>query len=654
MSSFQNQENPEIIKTLQNTFGFETFRAGQQKVISKILGPVSCAAIFPTGSGKSLCYQLPALFMPGITLVVSPLISLMKDQLDFLEEKGIAAAKIDSTLQSHEYNQIINNAVNNRLKILMISVERFKNERFRIQLKRMNISLLVVDEAHCISEWGHNFRPEYLKIPSYAAEFNIKTVLLLTATATTEVTKDMCGKFDIPDENIIRTGFYRENLFLNVLPVNPSEKAEKLLKIIGEHKLPAIIYVTQQKTAEKITCLLNEAGINAKAYHAGLKSDERNEIQNSFMEGRCPCIAATIAFGMGIDKSDIRSIIHYDLPKSIEGYSQEIGRAGRDGKPSKCTILGCMDNVNILQNFIYGDTPEKRGVSKLLEMIKNCDEPRIEFMLTSLSKEVDIKPLPLKTLLVYLDLLKIIIPETTYFRDYKFVELMPREEIFSTFDKNRSLFLKSLFENSNKKKKWTHADINVLTKKSHSPRNRVVAALDYMDQQGMISLDSKQAVEVFKISDKKFDVKKICEKIFTLFHKKEISGINRINEMTDFLESKSCLSLRLAAFFNDYPDMEKCNHCSVCMGKTAKLDKLPPADFDRQELMEIFKDFQKLVKNDFSERRLTKYLCGINTPVFFKYKLSKTEHFGIFSNLPFNDVECQIKKLCSNISPEVA
>jgi ATP-dependent DNA helicase RecQ len=273
-------------KQLQTYFGFNSFLQGQEEVIGKVLEYQSAAAIFPTGAGKSLCYQLPAMLLPGMTLVVSPLLSLMKDQLDFLLARNIAAARLDSTLAKDEYNAILESAKNSELKILMISVERFKNERFRSHLQKMKVSLLVVDEAHCISEWGHNFRPEYLKLPAYQKEFGISQTLLLTATATEQVRDDMCAKFNILKDNVFVTGFYRDNLFLQVTPTETSEKKNRLLQRIRETpKDPTIVYVTLQKTAEDVAEFLCANKINAHPYHAGMENEKREEIQNKFMDG---------------------------------------------------------------------------------------------------------------------------------------------------------------------------------------------------------------------------------------------------------------------------------------------------------------------------------------------------------------------------------
>ena len=291
---------------LKNFFGFDSFKKGQKEVIENVINNQSAAAIFPTGAGKSLCYQLPAMLLPELTLVVSPLLSLMKDQIDFLKEKNIPAARLDSTLSREEYDKILEDAKQGKLKILMISVERFRNERFRYHLQKINVSLLVIDEAHCISEWGNNFRPEYLKLPTYQNEFSINKVLLLTATATKKVIDDMCKKFALPRINVTVTGFYRKNLFLGISPVKESEKKDNLYKRINESPTsPTIVYVTLQKTAENISDLLKSHKINASPYHAGMKNDERELIQNNFMDGNLDCVVATIAFGMGIDKKDI-------------------------------------------------------------------------------------------------------------------------------------------------------------------------------------------------------------------------------------------------------------------------------------------------------------------------------------------------------------
>ncbi len=296
-----------ITSLLTRHFGFDRLRPGQEAVISRLLAGKSAAAIFPTGAGKSLCYQLPALALPHLTLVISPLLALMHDQLAFLRSKGIAAATLDSSQTAEESRRVMQQASDGKLKILMISVERLKNERFRRFIAHIPLSLLVVDEAHCISEWGHNFRPDYLKLPDHRRELAIPQVLLLTATATPAVMADMQAKFAIDRDDLVVTGFYRPNLDLAVLPLAGSARDTWLREELHRNPAaPTIVYVTLQHSAEQCAAQLQASGIRACAYHAGLDPALRSQIQHDFMAGRLDCIVATIAFGMGIDKADIR------------------------------------------------------------------------------------------------------------------------------------------------------------------------------------------------------------------------------------------------------------------------------------------------------------------------------------------------------------
>jgi ATP-dependent DNA helicase RecQ len=634
---------------LQKYFGFNSFKKGQKEVIDKIMKGESAAAIFPTGAGKSLCYQLPAMLLPGMTLVVSPLLSLMKDQLDFLLEHNISAARLDSTLRREEYNKILGKAKSGKLKILMISVERFKKERFRYHLQKMNVSLLVIDEAHCISEWGHNFRPEYLKLPVYRKEFGIKQILLLTATATHRVVDDMCRKLAVPSENVIITGFYRENLFLQITPANESEKNEKLIQRIKESpEAPAIVYVTLRKTAEDVAELLCLNEIKAHPYHAGMKSEERELIQNRFMNGELDCVVATIAFGMGIDKENIRRVIHYELPKSIENYSQEIGRSGRDGEKSFCEILANRDNINILENFIYGDTPEKDSIYKLLYNIKQEVGFIWEVKLTALSNELNIRMLPLKTLLVYLDIEGIITPEFTYFEEYSFkYNCQEPANIVNNFQGERKQFVTAITKQCSTKKTWTYVDIQRILNSYNTDRRRIITALEYFEEKRWIDeLQTKQAIEVYDIKTKDFDAEWIAEKMYNLFKSKEEHEICRINDMIRFFENDSCLSIELAKYFGEDIKKEHCGHCSFCKeGKVtiqSSIELKSLSDFDFEE---ITNEFIGAVREHFSILNLTKFLCGIYTPVFSKLKIKKLPYFGIFERYPFGDVRNSVERI---------
>jgi ATP-dependent DNA helicase RecQ len=626
-------------KLLYNNFGFSDFKAGQKEVISHVLEGKSAIAIFPTGSGKSLCYQLPALQLPELTLVVSPLLALIKDQIDFLQAKNISAVRIDSSLSKEEEQDIMNGIRAKRHKILMVSVERFKNERFRRFLKEIPISLLVVDEAHCISEWGHNFRPDYLKLPAYRDFFKAKQVLLLTATATPKVIEDMRQKFAIAKEDVTVTGFYRSNLNINVLPVVQSKKNEKLLHLLSTRKNESgIVYVTQQKTAEQISNLLSAKGVNAKAYHAGLKSEDRENIQNQFMANEVNCVVATIAFGMGIDKSNIRYVIHYDLPKSTENYSQEIGRAGRDGKKSDCLILANYDNVNVLENFIFGDTPDLSGIKDILSRIKKA-KTSWEIRLNTLPALTNIRILPIKTLLVYMEIRGIIKPQYSYFADYRFSLNSDEKNIIEKFQGERKAFIQAIFNHSSKARKWITVNFDTISQNYATDRNRIVAALEYFDAQGLLNLEAKQMVDVFEVCDSNFEIDELAQELFDSFKKKESAEVNRIREMLNLFESETCLSKNLAGYFGENPEWKKCGHCSVCtsgpvkIAKSIELESL--ANFNYQEICESAK---AKMKDHFSVDLLAKYLCGIAVPIFTRLKLKQEKNFAIFEKYRFSEV----------------
>lgn len=637
----------DLEKELKKYFGFDQFNQGQKEVITKIVEGKSVAAIFPTGAGKSLCYQLPSQLLEHMTLVVSPLLSLMKDQLDFLKSHNISAERLDSSLSKDDYTRILEDARMGELKVLMISVERFKNERFRSHLKRMKISLLVIDEAHCISEWGHNFRPEYLNIPNYQKQFQIPQVLLLTATATNEVALDMCSKLDVSTDNIVNTGFYRENLDIGVIPLSNSSKEDTLLELVNRKvNAPTIVYVTLQKTAEDVASFLQSYGVNAKHYHAGMKNDLREQVQNQFMGDHVQVIVATIAFGMGIDKRNIRCVIHFDLPKSLESYSQEIGRAGRDGLKSDCYLLACKDSVNILENFVYGDTPDLQSIDSLLERVQTQDGNLLEVKSHELVKELNVKNLPLKTLLVYLGIDLLIQPKYTYFEDYTFKYLIDKEQILNSFDDRRRSFISSIFQNSLHKKVWATIDMDAIAKHSGDNRDKVITALEYLNEKSMIELQSKSAVEVYEIINRDFIKTEQATKIYDLFVSKQDTNIQKIHDLLDFFEGDQCISFRLASYFSQSVDDVKCGHCSVCMsGPVSFFVTKDLKNIDGFDFSDMLAEIKMVLADKTSLSMLVKFLCGLESPLFTKLKVKKLEFFGYLESYSVRDVQRKVQEV---------
>jgi len=648
-----------LVPSLQQYFSFDQFRPGQEQTINQLLSGHSALAIFPTGSGKSLCYQLTATHLPNLTLVVSPLLALMKDQLEFLKSKGIAAASIDSSLTPDENQQVMADVRSGKIKILMISVERFKNERFRQFINSVTISMLVVDEAHCISEWGHNFRPDYLKIPQYQQELKIPLVLLLTATATKKVKRDMCSKFDIAEQHVVQTGFYRANLDLNIVPVSAQQKDASLSHLIKQQNGTGIVYVTLQQTAEKVAAYLSQTGLKAAAYHAGFDSDNRKHIQASFMAGQYDVVVATIAFGMGIDKSDIRYVIHYDLPKSIENYSQEIGRAGRDGQPSNCFVLANLDGINTVENFVYGDTPELNGIQAVISNIQNeMQNGQWETQIIPLSNGSNIRQLALKTLLVQLEMMQAIKPMYSYFAEFKIKLLADKHAILSNFNDDRQAFLNQIFEHTQFKKVWGTLNFDSLYQAYGSDRSRVIAALEYLNERNLIELETKGMTEVYQVNSNVISPSALTppdlpENIFNYFAEKEISEIKRIAALVRFFELQTCLSWNLSRYFDDQAAPEKCGHCSVCRQQHAKLAySNTPVWPDDQFLMQNMQsmkadlmDKKGLKENDISLALVTRFFTGISVPVFARTNLRKLAGFASCEHLRYQDVLNKLKQL---------
>ncbi len=340
-----------MLNTLKKVFGFESFRPNQEPIIKNIMEKKDVFAVMPTGGGKSLCYQLPARMMKGTTVVISPLISLMKDQVDAAIENGMSAAFLNSSLSTQEMSDVYHQLKNNDLELLYIAPERFAMTSFLETLKTVPISLFAIDEAHCVSEWGHDFRPDYLSICNLTRIFPHIPVSAFTATATPKVQNDIISKIGLRSPYVIRASFNRQNLFYQVKSKTGLET--QLMEFLKEHaNEPGIIYRTTRDSVSVLTEFLVEQGISALPYHAGLSPEERKKNQEAFSRDRVTVIVATIAFGMGIDKSNVRFVIHADLPKNIEGYYQETGRAGRDGETANCLLFFGRQDIPKIRYFI--------------------------------------------------------------------------------------------------------------------------------------------------------------------------------------------------------------------------------------------------------------------------------------------------------------
>jgi len=357
-------------KLLKQYFGYDDFRPLQEEIVNHVVKGNDCFVLMPTGGGKSLCYQLPALKFKGLTLVISPLIALMKDQVDALRVCGIAAEFINSSLSPKQISEICQRLEKNEIKILYVAPERFASPEFQKFLKRLDISLIAVDEAHCISEWGHDFRPDYRHLNLLKSIFPLTPLIALTATATDKVREDIASQLQLEKASLFISSFNRENLRVSV--IEKKQSFEKLLALVRKYKNEsAIIYCFSRKETEQIAKDLRTKKMNARAYHAGMTAGQRCETQELFIKDEVDIIVATIAFGMGIDKPDVRLVVHYTYPKTLENYYQEIGRAGRDGLPSDCVMFYTYADTRkheFFINQIENDESRNRAQEKLNEV----------------------------------------------------------------------------------------------------------------------------------------------------------------------------------------------------------------------------------------------------------------------------------------------
>lgn len=625
-----------VENVVQHYFGFAQLRPGQLQVMTHLLAGRSAAAVFPTGGGKSLCYQVPALLLPGLTLVVSPLIALMKDQIDQLKARGIAAERLDSTLDAAQAAAVMQAVRHDQVRLLYVAPERFNNERFRAALQGVRVALFAVDEAHCVSEWGHNFRPDYLKLAGFARRCGAERLLALTATATPAVLDDMCRGFDIAPQCAIRTPLYRPNLtVLTTATAAPERDAYLLEQLRNRPAGPTIVYVTLQRTAAEVATHLATHGLPARPYHAGMGDDDRASTQDWFMQAEHAIVVATIAFGMGIDKANIRAIYHYNLPKSLENFTQEIGRAGRDGLPSTCEVLVCPDDLNALENFAYGDTPDVSAVASLLHEVFAAGT-EFDVSLTDLSGRHDIRPLVLRTLLTYLELDGYLEEGTPFYTRYRFQPLATSAEILGRFDGERRAFLASLFRQARKARTWFDIALEDASQAIGVPRERLVRALDYLQEQGLLQVKVEGLRQRFRRLAMPPDMADLVQRLVQRLRDRERREVERVHEVFQLASHNGCQVARLCEHFGT-PLAQPCGHCTWCLNGQQPLplvarSTLPiPAALWREAVALRQQHPEALTE----PRALARFLCGLTSPKLSRARLSSHRLFGALSHASF-------------------
>ncbi|MCO8123993.1 RecQ family ATP-dependent DNA helicase [Stieleria sp. TO1_6] len=643
MTLVETHPRRETLEVLQTRFGLNEFRDGQVQVIERLLAGKNVAAVFPTGGGKSLCYQLPSQILSGTTVVVSPLIALMKDQCDALAERGIKAARLDSSLTDQEFRDAMRGIRDGSIRMLYVAPERFFNERFLASVGSLNVSLFAIDEAHCISQWGHNFRPDYLKLAELSKRLNADRVLALTATATPAVLEDIRRAFAIAPEDAIRTPFHRANLRIRSTVVRSEEHYDTLLQRIADRPRGAtIVYVSKQKTAEQIAERLTDDGFQAMGYHAGMDAETRSQIQQQFLQSADGIIVATIAFGMGIDKSNIRYVYHFNPPKSLEAYAQEIGRAGRDGGDSICELLLLPADRVVLENFTFGDTPSRHSVGRLIELL--CGQSD-QFFLShyKLSFETDIRILVVRTLLTYLELDGYIQATSPRYDTYKIHPLVTSRAILDNFDGERREFLAGVLGQLTKSRKWFSLNMVTAAKALGQDRQRIVKAVDFMAAQNWIEVHVSDLVHGYRWVKRIEQPKLVADEYHARMLGRERSEVDRLGDVFAIASAQDCQAKILTEHFGESMP-QPCGQCSHCLGEgpftiPAVTDR-EIGDGVRRALDQVCREYPDHFT---TARQRARFLCGLSSPKMVRSRLSRHPSFGVCEQIPFEDVLRQVE-----------
>jgi len=626
---------------LKEYFGFEDFKPAQKEIIETILQGENVLAVLPTGGGKSICYQVPAILANSFSIVISPLIALMKDQVDTVNKKVKVAAFINSTLSQKEIQTVLNDISNGKIKLLYLSPEKLDNINFAETLKQLSPSYLFVDEAHCISEWGHNFRPSYRKIKQFADYTGITKISAFTATATEDVRKDILEQLGIVDARVFIHGFERKNLSLNV--IKTKEKKETLLKLITPSSIPAIIYTATRKLAEEVYDFLKLNKINCTYYHAGLNPERRRIVQDDFLEGRINLIVATNAFGMGIDKSDIRTVIHFNMPANLENYYQEIGRAGRDGNHSNIFLLFDEKDIAIQEYFIKNSFPQRQQVELVYNAI--CDYGKIS--LGSISD----KEIPVDTNLISFlqskELNKALIESSIrileesgyikfnpdFYQKHHVQFLIEPGKLNSFIYKinNNELkdFILILIRDYGNKIFRTKTIINLarLSEILNSNLENLIEYLNLLNNSGIIFYEPPSlfpTVKLLKSRIKSEDLLLDFSKTKKLIEHNK----NKLDKMIGYIISNQCRFAYILNYFGEIKENYKCGRCDVCLGKTNKLND---DDFLRNHIITTLYEFN----NPLHKKELFKILTG-KDPKY--HNISTYDSCNHFSTIEINDV----------------
>lgn len=598
-------------------FGKAELRPGQRELIAAALAGRNALGVLPTGHGKSLCYQAAAVLLGGTSVVVSPLIALMRDQVQGLQRLGIAAERFDSTLEPEQRAALLSALSAGQLRLLFVAPESLENAELQQALAATQRSLFVVDEAHCVSEWGHSFRPDYLKLPDLYRSMGFRSALAITATATLLVQQDLCRHFGVDAADVYAISPYRANIYRHV--EGCADKLAYISRFLRKDtRRPAVVYIRTRKGTEEVAAALQQLGFNAVGYHAGMKTETRETLQDEFLHNKRDVLVATIAFGMGIDKPDIRSVIHYDEPTSPEAYLQESGRAGRDGKQSISLVLVSESGRVDAENRIYAAEPDAEGVQRAVRWLMPQGARAVS--LWELGTTCDVPEDVAMRALWKLDKAGAVRVEERGYKFYKVKPLFPMSVILDGREPEESNRLKWLMDN---------------------PEGEVedaAAAWDCTYAEAMAQLRECEAAGEWKLTFRQqalylrsyapADPRALAAELSAAYARRREGDLARYHTLGEILCQAPCINAALEAYFTDAP-MPPCGSCSACRGKQVEVPPAPhpPVLPVGAELPELSRD---------SQRR--RFLLGLASPGLNARRLWSHALYGAAAGTPWSDL----------------
>ena len=650
------------LRSYLDRFGLAEFRPGQREVISAVLAGRNCLCIMPTGGGKSLCYQLPAIARPGVTLVVSPLISLMKDQVDALHQQGISAACINSSQAPEEQADRMRRLRDGEFELVYIAPERFRSSHFLDAIDQLEVSLLAVDEAHCVSQWGHDFRPDYARLDQFRKRLNNPQTIALTATATPVVRSDVIKLLGLEDPEIFVTGFARPNLIYGVDNCSSRrDKDDELIEFLRGQPGCGIVYVSSRDRCDALAKLIRERlRRQVGTYHAGMKPEERKRSQDEFMQGRLEIVVATVAFGMGIDKANVRFVAHYNMPGTIEAYYQEAGRAGRDGLPSTCLLLYSTGDRYIQEYFIENAYPSEATVRQVYDYLRRLDEDPIEVTQLELKDRLQLelgadgvgaceqlleKHGALERLEAQQNMAAIRLDSD----EASLVDLLPRQAAI------QRKVVRGLNQMVGARRRerifFQPAALAQLLDMDAPQLHRTLRELSRHEWIDYVPPFRGRAVRVLG-RERPFEQLHVD---FTELNRRRAAELEKLEQVIGYARGRDCREQQILKYFGE-TESPRCGRCDNCATRDqsnvadevpALADDDPLADAVRIVLSGVARVERKFASRDlgFGKQAIAQMLCGSKSSRMTRWGLDQFSTFGLLGNLRQTDVSCLIDAL---------